>query len=83
MQKNNAFKENLKAKLRTAMLLFYFYYRCYKSKNNIQWCNYFGRNAVLITKLLLSETIFIITQCMYNAVIKRCMVYAGNLSLLC
>ena len=83
MQKNNAFKEYLKAKLRTAMFLFYFYYRCYNCKNNIQWCNYFQRNAVLLTNLLLSETIFIITQCMYNAVIKRSMVYAGNLALLC
>ena len=84
MQKNNAFKEYLKAKLTTTILfLFYFYYRCYKSRNNIQWCIYFVRNAVLLTKLLLSETVFIITQSMYNAVIKRSRVYAGNLSLLC
>ena len=76
MQKNNAFKEYFRAKLTTTMFLFYFYYRYYKNKNNIEWCIYFGRNAVLLTKLLLSETVFIITQCMYNAVIKRSRVYA-------
>ena len=32
--------------------------------------------------MYLSETVFIITQYMYNAVIKRSMVYAGNLSLI-
>ena len=53
MQKNNAFKEYLRAKLTTTMFLFYFYYKCCKSKNIIQGCIYFDRNAVLLKKCCL------------------------------